>query len=123
MNASCGLMKCRHILAQGEKKFRFPYLTRRFSATIIQHVSAVKRRSHRYGGVAQLARAFGSYPECHLFESDRRYHERTVILIESYRSFLLPKIAYLWAFLYYKGAKQNRRNTMPRRFFFSFRLF
>ena len=26
-----------------------------------------------YGGVAQLARAFGSYPECHLFESDRRY--------------------------------------------------
>ena len=29
-----------------------------------------------YGGVAQLARAFGSYPECHLFESDRRYHEK-----------------------------------------------
>ena len=28
-----------------------------------------------YGGVAQLARAFGSYPECHLFESDRRYHK------------------------------------------------
>ena len=28
----------------------------------------------RYGGVAQLARAFGSYPECHWFESNRRYH-------------------------------------------------
>ena len=27
-----------------------------------------------YGGVAQLARAFGSYPECHWFESSRRYH-------------------------------------------------
>ena len=26
------------------------------------------------GGIAQLARAFGSYPECHLFESDCRYH-------------------------------------------------
>jgi len=26
-----------------------------------------------YGGVAQLARAFGSYPECHPFKSDRRY--------------------------------------------------
>ena len=31
-------------------------------------------RTMEYGGVAQLARAFGSYPECHLFESDRRYH-------------------------------------------------
>ena len=28
----------------------------------------------RLGGIAQLARAFGSYPECHLFESDCRYH-------------------------------------------------
>ena len=28
-----------------------------------------------YGGVAQLARAFGSYPECHWFESSRRYHK------------------------------------------------
>ena len=27
----------------------------------------------RCGGVAQLARAFGSYPECHWFESSRRY--------------------------------------------------
>ena len=29
-----------------------------------------------YGGVAQLARAFGSYPECHLFESDCRYQTK-----------------------------------------------
>ncbi len=28
------------------------------------------------GGVAQLARAFGSYPECHWFKSSRRYHLR-----------------------------------------------
>ncbi len=26
-----------------------------------------------FGGVAQLARAFGSYPKCHRFESSRRY--------------------------------------------------
>ena len=49
------------------------------------------RAEMRHGGVAQLARAFGSYPECHPFKSDRRYHERTVILIESYRSFSLPE--------------------------------
>ncbi len=30
-------------------------------------------RCKRNGGIAQLARAFGSYPECHLFESDCRY--------------------------------------------------
>ena len=29
----------------------------------------------RYGGVAQLARALGSYPGCHRFKSSRRYHE------------------------------------------------
>ena len=27
-----------------------------------------------FGGVAQLARASGSYPECHRFETSRRYH-------------------------------------------------
>ena len=26
-----------------------------------------------YGGIAQLARAFGSYPECRWFESNCRY--------------------------------------------------
>ena len=29
-----------------------------------------------YGGVAQLARAFGSYPKCHWFKSYHRYHSR-----------------------------------------------
>ena len=28
-----------------------------------------------YGGIAQLARAFGSYPECHWFESSCRYQK------------------------------------------------
>ena len=28
----------------------------------------------QHGGVAQLARALGSYPSCHRFESSRRYH-------------------------------------------------
>ena len=31
-----------------------------------------------YGGVAQLARALGSYPGCHWFKSSRRYHIRPV---------------------------------------------
>ena len=31
-------------------------------------------QAHLNGGVAQLARAFGSYPKCRWFESDRRYH-------------------------------------------------
>ena len=30
----------------------------------------------RHGGVAQLARACGSYPQCHRFKSSRRYHVR-----------------------------------------------
>ena len=61
-----------------------------------------------YGGVAQLARAFGSYPECHLFESDRRYHKRTVILIESYRSFSLSKKPMIRAFFAFFAIKVNR---------------
>ena len=28
-----------------------------------------------YGGIAQLARAFGSYPECHWFKSSYRYQK------------------------------------------------
>ena len=28
-----------------------------------------------YGGVAQLARACGSYPQCRWFKSDRRYQD------------------------------------------------
>ena len=30
------------------------------------------------GGVAQLARACGSYPQCRWFKSDRRYHTRPI---------------------------------------------
>ena len=32
-------------------------------------------RGNMHGGVAQLARACGSYPQCHWFESSRRYHK------------------------------------------------
>ena len=31
--------------------------------------------AHPYGGIAQLARAFGSYPKCHRFESYCRYQQ------------------------------------------------
>ena len=38
------------------------------------------------GGIAQLARAFGSYPECHWFESNYRYQISKVLLkIVGYR--------------------------------------
>ena len=35
---------------------------------------AETRRATKYGGIAQLARALGSYPGCRWFESDCRYH-------------------------------------------------
>ena len=34
------------------------------------------------GGIAQLARACGSYPQCHRFESCYRYHEKSVLKIQ-----------------------------------------
>ena len=43
-------------------------LTFRFSCGI------VTRACRGHGGVAQLARARGSYPRCHRFKSSRRYH-------------------------------------------------
>ena len=43
-------------------------LTNRIKPIIINRFS--------YGDVAQLARAFGSYPKCHVFESHRRYHQK-----------------------------------------------
>ena len=36
---------------------------------------------NRYGDVAQLARAFGSYPKGHVFESHRRYQRLRAKLI------------------------------------------
>ena len=35
---------------------------------------ARKKREDKYGGIAQLARAIGSYPVCRRFESHYRYH-------------------------------------------------
>ena len=34
----------------------------------------MKRNATKYGGIAQLARALGSYPGCRWFKSDCRYH-------------------------------------------------
>ena len=36
--------------------------------------SGQPERDDKCGGIAQLARALGSYPGCHWFESDCRYH-------------------------------------------------
>ena len=35
-------------------------------------------RKQENGGIAQLARALGSYPGCHWFESDYRYHQNRI---------------------------------------------
>ena len=43
-----------------------------------------------YAGVSQLARESGSYPECHWFESDRRYHTKSCSFLELH-DFFLPK--------------------------------
>ena len=53
----------------------------KFSKNIltIQNLSVIVTpacRGRSNGGVAQLARAFGSYPKCHRFESSRRYQTR-----------------------------------------------
>ena len=37
-------------------------------------------RALTYGGIAQLARAFGSYPKCHRFKSSYRYQRYKVSL-------------------------------------------
>ena len=37
-------------------------------------MSLIRAAYQANGGVAQLARALGSYPSCHRFESSRRYH-------------------------------------------------
>ena len=43
-----------------------------------------------YGGVAQLARAFGSYPKCHRFESSYRYHSEGKKGVSFFPSFSRP---------------------------------
>ena len=45
-----------------------------------------------YGGVAQLARAIGSYPVGHLFESDRRYQKPRKVVFA--RFFVVLKIIF-----------------------------
>ena len=32
-----------------------------------------------------MARAFGSYPECHVFESHRRYHTESPVIRDFFR--------------------------------------
>ncbi len=36
--------------------------------------------TEKYGDIAQLARATGSYPVCRWFKSDYRYQERSVLI-------------------------------------------
>ena len=50
-------------------------------SVFLRHKTVDRRESILYnhscsvnGAVAQLARAFGSYPKCHRFESSQRYH-------------------------------------------------
>ena len=47
-----------------------------------------------YGEVAQLARAFGSYPKCHVFESHLRYqlNNSKIAYINRYKLFFVTKL-------------------------------
>ena len=47
---------------------------RRFESCHPDHLFYFKSCNTKNGGLAQLARALGSYPEGHQFESDTRYH-------------------------------------------------
>ena len=53
-------------------------------------------RGLSFGGVAQLARALGSYPSCHRFESSRRYHPEEAAPAPPLRA--LKTRARFWAF-------------------------
>ena len=67
---------------KGEKKNKYNFflkkvLTNRNLYSIILFVgygTSLRRSIQRYGGIAQLARAFGSYPKCRWFKSICRYH-------------------------------------------------
>ena len=45
-----------------------------FPKILYNRECALKGARQYCGGIAQLARAFGSYPKCHRFESSYRYH-------------------------------------------------
>ena len=49
-------------------------------------------KEFEFGGVAQLARAIGSYPVGHLFESDRRYQKPRKVVFA--RFFIVLKIIF-----------------------------
>ena len=55
-------------------------------------ISFLNKVTIEIGGVAQLARAFGSYPESRRFESSRRYQQETYLTV---------------GFLFYIFQKQN----------------
>ncbi len=56
-------------------------------------------RGWLYAGVSQLARESGSYPECHWFESDRRYHRCTSLWRTEWRAFSIGS----FSFTFYRG--------------------
>ena len=50
----------------------------------------------QHGGVAQLARALGSYPSCHRFESSRRYQPEEAVAIASSGRIPAALIGHVW---------------------------
>ena len=51
-------------------------LTNRYVCDIIPELGALSLGDNIFGGIAQLARATGSYPVGHRFKSDFRYQAR-----------------------------------------------
>ena len=74
------------------KKFLKKVLTFSNKCCIIYTVDDRKltnavHNSGTHGGIAQLARAFGSYPKCRWFKSDCRYHNGLLVKRLRHRPF------------------------------------
>ena len=76
------------------------------SAIISSAPSVVVER--RYGGIAQLARAFGSYPKCHWFKSSYRYQYGPVVKRLRHRPFTaVTRVRFS------SGSPENGREALP----------
>ena len=59
---------------KNRKKFKKSVDKRKALWYNIKVADTERQKTERYGGIAQLARALGSYPGCRWFKSDCRYH-------------------------------------------------
>ena len=66
------LLGCKNLIVELQNVMRASHDAHSFYETGASHIEAI-----HYGGIAQLARAHGSYPWCRWFKSSSRYLRRT----------------------------------------------